>query len=73
MWSIGCILAEFYNRGPVFPGKSYAHQVQVILDIMGTPPGMAFNFQLRSDAADYMRRQKPRSAVPLTKILPSVK
>lgn len=37
LWSVGCIYGELLTRRPLFPGKSYVHQVQVILDVLGTP------------------------------------
>ena len=27
LWSVGCIFGELLNRRPLFPGKSYVHQV----------------------------------------------
>lgn len=37
MWSVGCILAEFYGRRPIFMGKDSIHQVYEITKILGTP------------------------------------
>lgn len=37
MWSVGCILAEILGRRPLFPGKNYNHQLQVIVSIIGSP------------------------------------
>ncbi|KAK4686561.1 hypothetical protein P7C73_g3568, partial [Tremellales sp. Uapishka_1] len=37
VWSIGCILAEMLSGKPLFPGKDYHHQLQLILDVLGTP------------------------------------
>ncbi|CCK71494.1 mitogen-activated protein kinase SMK1 KNAG_0H00790 [Huiozyma naganishii CBS 8797] len=38
MWSIGCILAEFYLRKPIFMGRDSLHQIHEIMKILGTPP-----------------------------------
>lgn len=38
IWSIGCILAEMYNRKPLFPGKSTLEQIQIITLAMGKIP-----------------------------------
>ncbi|XP_030223151.1 dual specificity tyrosine-phosphorylation-regulated kinase 4 isoform X1 [Gadus morhua] len=38
MWSLGCILAELYTGGPLFPGESEAEQMACIMEVMGTPP-----------------------------------
>lgn len=37
MWSVGCILMELYNREPLFPGRDYVHQFQLITELMGFP------------------------------------
>merc|ERR1712107_600892 len=37
IWSCGCILAELYNRTPLFPGKYETDQLAKIFQIIGTP------------------------------------
>ncbi|EGB05228.1 hypothetical protein AURANDRAFT_31212, partial [Aureococcus anophagefferens] len=37
MWSVGCILAELLGRSPLFPGKNFVHQLQLIFDVIGSP------------------------------------
>ena len=37
MWSVGCIFAEMLGRKPLFPGKDYIHQLNLITDVIGTP------------------------------------
>lgn len=37
VWSVGCIFAELFLRKALFPGKNYLHQVDLILDVLGTP------------------------------------
>lgn len=38
MWAIGCILAEFYHRRPIFMGKDSIHQIYEIIRYLGSPP-----------------------------------
>lgn len=38
MWAIGCIVAEFYGRQPLMPGKNLSHQFQEIIKYLGSPP-----------------------------------
>ncbi|CAL8360561.1 unnamed protein product [Lota lota] len=38
MWSLGCILAELYTGGPLFPGESEVEQMACIMEVMGMPP-----------------------------------
>jgi len=37
VWSVGCIFAELLGRKPLFPGKDVYKQIELILDIKGTP------------------------------------
>ena len=37
VWSCGCVFAELLQKGILFPGKSPAHQVELILKLLGTP------------------------------------
>jgi serine/threonine protein kinase len=37
VWSIGCIFAELLQRRPIFPGKNYLDQLNLIIAIVGTP------------------------------------
>lgn len=32
---MGCILAELLNRKPLFPGRDYGHQLDLVLDVIG--------------------------------------
>merc|ERR1712157_724 len=37
MWSVGCILAEMIQNRPLFPGRHYLDQLDLILAVIGTP------------------------------------
>ena len=37
MWSVGCILAEFYTGYPLFTGESEHDQLVHIMEVLGTP------------------------------------
>ncbi|KAJ7928669.1 kinase-like domain-containing protein [Mycena leptocephala] len=37
MWAIGCILAELISKRPLFPGRDYFSQLNLILNVVGTP------------------------------------
>ena len=37
MWSIGCILGEMILGKAIFPGTSTMNQVEMILDLLGSP------------------------------------
>ncbi|KAJ0801919.1 putative mitogen-activated protein kinase CMGC-MAPK family [Helianthus annuus] len=37
IWSIRCIFAEMLLRKPLFPGKNFVHQLDLMTDLLGTP------------------------------------
>ncbi len=37
MWSLGCILIELFTGFPLFPGTNEREQMQLVIDVIGTP------------------------------------
>ena len=37
MWSVGCVMAELVRLTPLFPGKDHINQLELILNVVGTP------------------------------------
>ncbi|XP_063468648.1 cyclin-dependent kinase 10 isoform X7 [Symphalangus syndactylus] len=37
MWAVGCILAELLAHRPLLPGTSEIHQIDLIMQLLGTP------------------------------------
>jgi cyclin-dependent kinase 10 len=37
MWSAGCILGELLAHKPLLPGRSEIQQLELIVDLLGTP------------------------------------
>lgn len=70
MWAVGCIVAELFRRKPLFPGKSYANQVQLIFEARGYQPGDDLGFPLSSEAASFLDRRCRFPAQRLGKLLP---
>jgi serine/threonine protein kinase len=56
LWSIGCIFAELLRRRPLFPGKSHAHQVQLIFELLGYDPEN-LGFTVTVEAARYLDKR----------------
>lgn len=43
IWAVGCILAELLTGRPLFPGRDYSHQLDLILDVIGASMRLLFN------------------------------
>lgn len=69
-WSAGCIVAELIRRKPIFQGKNFVHQVQVILERLGTPASSELGFEPRDDAAKFLARQPHHEAPGLLSLMP---
>ena len=37
MWAVGCIFCELLSNKPLFPGKSETNQIELIVNLLGTP------------------------------------
>ncbi len=37
IWSVGCIVAELFNRRPMFRGRYEVDQLHKIFEVIGTP------------------------------------
>jgi mitogen-activated protein kinase 1/3 len=60
VWACGCIMGEMFHRAkPVFPGKDRIHQLDVILEIVGTPADDEV-MKVGSQAAQKYIRRKPK-------------
>lgn len=55
VWSVGCIFAELLGRKPLFPGKDYIHQLNLITDVIGTPDDADMEYIESDKARRYIR------------------
>lgn len=60
VWSVGCILAEMLSGKPLFPGKDYHHQLQLIFEVLGTPSKDDIARISSSRAREYIRSMQFR-------------
>lgn len=70
IWSIGCILGELIKRKPLFPGKSHANQVQLILEVRGYHGPEDLGFELSSEATSFLDRRCRFNGKPLASFIP---
>ncbi|PAA79458.1 hypothetical protein BOX15_Mlig002513g2 [Macrostomum lignano] len=71
IWSVGCILAEMLNNKPLFPGKHYIDQLNLILNILGSP-GPEDLACIRNDKArNYLQQQPVRGKRSWQQLFPN--
>lgn len=58
VWSVGCIMAELLTGRTLFPGSDHIHQLNLIMEILGTP-GEEFMKKISSESArNYIKSLK---------------
>jgi len=70
IWAVGCILAELLNGKPLFPGRDYGHQLDLILDVIGTPTLDEFYGITSRRSRDYIRALPIRKRRPFDVLFP---
>uniref|UniRef100_A0A6N2KM36 mitogen-activated protein kinase n=1 Tax=Salix viminalis TaxID=40686 RepID=A0A6N2KM36_SALVM len=55
VWSVGCIFMELMDRKPLFPGRDHAHQLRLLMELIGTPSEAELEF-LNENAKRYIRQ-----------------
>ena len=61
IWSAGCVLAELFNHGPLFPGVSDINQLFLIYSALGKPNEFARPFIMESPVETNWRTLVPRA------------
>ena len=70
IWSVGCIFAELLGRKPIFPGKDYVHQLNLITKVLGSPSEEDLAFVESEKAKRYMRSLPKSPKTPLHRFYP---
>lgn len=70
VWSVGCIFAEMLERKVLFPGKNYLNQLDLILDLVGSPKEE--DIRGSDKARKYLRNLPRKTAKNLRKVFPNV-
>ncbi|KAK7251722.1 hypothetical protein RIF29_35165 [Crotalaria pallida] len=70
IWSIGCIFAEMLTGKPLFPGKNVVHQLDLMTDLLGTPPTESIARIRNEKARRYLSSMRKKQPVPLSHKFP---
>jgi mitogen-activated protein kinase 1/3 len=71
VWSVGCILGELLSNKPLYPGKHYLDQLNLILAIQGSPSQEDLNCILNDKARGYIQSLPHKPIVPWSKLYPA--
>jgi len=72
VWAVGCIFAELLVRKPLFPGEDYIHQIQLIIDFLGSPSEADMHFIKSEKAKKFMRNQPVRAKSRFQTLFPGI-
>ncbi|CAK8579729.1 unnamed protein product [Lathyrus sativus] len=72
IWSIGCIFAEMLIGRPLFPGKNVVHQLDLMTDLLGTPPPESIARIRNEKAKRYLNSMRKKHPVPLSQKFPNI-
>ncbi|KAG6411122.1 hypothetical protein SASPL_129196 [Salvia splendens] len=70
IWSIGCIFAEMLSGKPLFPGKNVVHQLDLMTDLLGTPPPESIARIRNEKARRYLSSMRKKQPVPFSQKFP---
>ncbi|KAF8060610.1 MMK1 [Scenedesmus sp. PABB004] len=70
VWSVGCVLAELLGRKPLFPGKDYVQQLDLITKVLGSPGEEDISFVGSEKAQRYLRGLPQRPPADLAALWP---
>ncbi|CAI2729477.1 unnamed protein product [Schistosoma spindalis] len=70
IWSIGCIMAEMISNRVLFPGKHYIDQLNLILQVLGSPSKEDFETIVNLKARAYLESLPHRTKVPWKQLYP---
>ncbi|XP_057417388.1 mitogen-activated protein kinase 9-like isoform X2 [Lotus japonicus] len=71
IWSIGCIFAEMLSGKPLFPGKNVVHQLDLMTDLLGTPPPESTARIRNEKARRYLSSMRKKQPVPFSQKFPN--
>jgi mitogen-activated protein kinase 1/3 len=72
IWSVGCIFVEMLTRKPLFQGKDYFAQLDLICKVLGKPSDADIAFVTDKHARDYVKKMPDYPPQQLAKLVSRV-
>ncbi|KII62681.1 Mitogen-activated protein kinase 3 [Thelohanellus kitauei] len=73
IWSVGCILGEMLDGRPLFRGKHYIHQLELILMFVGSPCPEDMKYINNEKARNFLNKQPKYNKIDLVAAFPKAK
>lgn len=70
VWSVGCILGELLSRKPLFPGRDYIKQLDLILQVLGIPSDDDLAFIRSGQVKSYIKNRDFKPGCHIDKLFP---
>ncbi|KAH8417673.1 hypothetical protein KR222_004011 [Zaprionus bogoriensis] len=70
IWSVGCIMAELLTRRTLFPGTDHIHQLNLIMELLGTPPDDFLAKITSENARNYIQSLPPTRRTEFKQLFP---
>ncbi|XP_055325056.1 mitogen-activated protein kinase p38b-like [Sitodiplosis mosellana] len=68
IWSVGCIMAELLTGRTLFPGTDHIQQLNLIMDVIGTPPDDFMSKISSESARNYIKSLPPTKKKDFTTV-----
>lgn len=68
VWSVGCIMAELLTGRTLFPGSDHIHQLNLIMDVLGTPQDEFVTKITSESARNYIKSLAPMQRKDLSQV-----
>ena len=71
VWSIGCIFAELHGRRPLFSGSNRDKQMELIVEVLGTPSVDDMKYIPNKGVVEYINSRPVCKRVPFARLYPN--
>ena len=70
VWSVGCVFAELIGGRVLFPGKQLVEQMNLIINVLGSPSDAMISKLKSKRSQAYLRNLPKKNKVPFSSLFP---